>query len=342
MTGPYLPFVDWLKAVGLGLIVLDHVAHFLLPWRTPPFNPKQLGVVLFVFVIGYTLAREQRPSLRVVVARWVPVWVWGLLFALLMTGIGLLWFRDGNPSDYLPLTFGLNVVRDAFPANPTTWYIGTYLHILVLWAVLLRGRRITASLCGVVLVFEVAARAVTSSGAGLFVAYQSVFNWLTPLVLGLWFGTDERKPNGGAFALALVAAVFWTFGVHTLEWSEDFPFMAPRAWPGIAGWLVTATAVSTGYAIHALLAFHGLGHLPSGRLVRFVARNTPLVFIGHMPVFYAMQATLSGSMPQQALALLEFAVGFVGLALVSELMRPAVQQLVELIKSRIPNPQSQT
>lgn len=330
MTRPYLSFVDWLKAVGLGLIVLDHVAHFMLPWRTPPFHPKQLGVVLFVFVIGYTLAREQRPGLRVVIARWLPIWVWGLLFALLMTGVGLLWLRDGNPSDYLPLAFGLNVARDGFPANPTTWYIGTYLHILVLWAVLLRGRRITAPLFGVVLVFEIAVRAVTSSGAGLYVAYQSVFNWLTPLVLGLWLGTDERKPNGRAFALALLVAMFWTLGVHTLEWSPDFPFMAPLAWPEISGWLVTATAVSTGYAIHALLAFHGLGRLPSGRPVRFFARNTPLVFIGHMPVFYAMEATLGGMMPQQVLALLEFAVGFVGLALVSEVIRPRVERLLEL------------
>lgn len=336
MTRPYLPVVDWLKAVGLGLIVFDHVAHFMLPWRTPPFYPKQLGVVLFVFVIGYTLAREPRPALRVVIARWLPIWAWGLLCALLMTGIGLLRTRDGNPSDYLPLAFGLNVPRDAFPANPTTWYIGTYLHILVLWAVLLRGRRITASLFGLVFVIEIAARAVTSSGAGLYVAYQSVFNWLTPLLLGLWLGADARTPDGRALGLALLAAVLWTLGVHTLEWSRDFPFMAPMAWPGIAGWLATALAVSTGYVIHALVAFHGLGRLPAGRLVRFFARNTPLVFIGHMPVFYAMEATLSGTMPQQMLALVEFGVGFVGLAVVSELVRP----VVEFLKAQGPRPKA--
>ena len=57
MARPYLPFVDWLKAFGVALIVFDHVAHWMLPWATPPFYPKQLGVAMFE-----SLMRERAES----------------------------------------------------------------------------------------------------------------------------------------------------------------------------------------------------------------------------------------------------------------------------------------
>ena len=57
MTKPYLPFIDWMKGLGLLLIVSGHVSatadHLL-----PPIYPKQLGVAFFLFVSGYSLARE--------------------------------------------------------------------------------------------------------------------------------------------------------------------------------------------------------------------------------------------------------------------------------------------
>jgi hypothetical protein len=335
MPRPYLPFVDWLKAVGLALIVFDHVAHFMLPWRTPPIHPKQLGVVLFVFVTGWTLARERRPATHVVVGRWLPIWTWGLMFALLMSVVGAGWLGDSNPSDYLPLAGGLNVLQDAFPANPTTWYIGTYLHLLVLWAVLLKGRRITATVLLAALILEIVARAMIASAAGLYVAYQSFFNWMSVLLIGLRFGTEQRQPDGRAVSVALLLVVAWSLGTSAIAWGSQFPFMLPSAVSGITGPLLMSVAVSAGYNMHALIAFHAFGQLPEVRAVRFIARNTPLVFIGHMPVYYAIEAWLSGVISPVPLALTEFAICFVGLALVSEVVRPRLQPAIDAARTRV-------
>ena len=51
---------------------------------TPPFNPKQLGVAFFLFVTGYSLAREQRPWSEVLPRRLFEVYLYGISFALLI------------------------------------------------------------------------------------------------------------------------------------------------------------------------------------------------------------------------------------------------------------------
>jgi hypothetical protein len=334
MSRPYLPFVDWLKAVGLALIVFDHVAHWMLPWATPPFYPKQLGVAMFVFVTGYTLAHERR-GLPVVIARWFEVWVYGLLLALLMTSIGLLTRGRGDPSNYLPLAGGLNVLFDNFPANPTTWYIGTYLHLLLVWAVFLRGRVIGVGLIAGVLVLEVVVRALLVESAGLYIAYQALFNWLTVLLLGLYAGGRGMLPNLRLLPIAITIVVVVPLVMTAVVWGDGFPFMRPIDVAGPPGVLLMSAAVTASYSLHTVAGFNLLGLLPAGPAVRFVARNTLLVFIGHMPVYYAMEAQLAGTMPRLALSLLEFAVALAGLAAVSELLRPAIRPLLHTVRDRL-------
>src|SRR3954454_22974175 len=50
------PFVDWMKALGMTVIVYGHVTR-AVP-LTAPIYPKQLGVAFFLFASGFTLARE--------------------------------------------------------------------------------------------------------------------------------------------------------------------------------------------------------------------------------------------------------------------------------------------
>src|SRR4029450_2808150 len=139
-------YPDWLKAVGIALIVQGHVAAATVGWATPPVYPKQLGVALFVCAMGYSLGLERRDGWRVVYNRAFEMMLFGLMCALAMSVAGVLLFSDFVESHYLPLALGSNVFLDAFPANPTTWYIGTYLHLLGLWALVLRHVRITAAL----------------------------------------------------------------------------------------------------------------------------------------------------------------------------------------------------
>ena len=77
--------------------------------------------------------RERRPWSEVLPRRLFEVYLYGISFALLMSAID--WVRISNldESNYLPFLFGINIALNAFPANPTTWYIGTYIHLLVIW-----------------------------------------------------------------------------------------------------------------------------------------------------------------------------------------------------------------
>lgn len=334
MARPYLPFIDWMKTVGLGLIVFGHVAHNMIAVATPPFYPKQLGVAFFVFITGYTLALERRPALQVVIRRWFDIWAYGLLFALVMTAVGLGWYGDGNPSDYLPLAGGLNVLFNNFPANPTTWYIGMYLHLLLLWALVFRGRAISAAGLMAAAALEIAARAMLVPAAGAFIAYQSVFNWLSVLMLGLLLGQQSVLPSrqGGLRGIAMF--VGWPVIVWRLGWSSTFPFMTSTlvAAPWNA-WLLSVN-VTMAYVGYTVAAFNVLGLLPDSRIARFFARNTLVVFIAHMPLFWALDPMLQ-PLPYTARALIEFVVCFVGLALVSEAIRPALQPMLYAARERL-------
>jgi fucose 4-O-acetylase-like acetyltransferase len=335
MQRPHLPFVDWMKTVGLGLIVFGHVGHNLIAWATPPFYPKQLGVAFFVFITGYTLARERRPSVQVVVRRWFDVWAYGLIFAALMTVIGLGVLGDGNPSDYLPLAGGFNVLFDNFPANPTTWYIGTYLHLLLLWAFVLRGRPVSRVDLLVAAGVEIAVRALLIPSLGPFVAYQALFNWLGVLLLGLLFGQQDAKPKGRDILPAAGLIVIWPLLVGgTLAWTPTFPFMTSTlvAAPWNA-WVLSVT-VTVAYLGYAIAGFTLLGSLPESRVARFFARNTLVVFIAHMPLYHALNSVLA-PMPYVPRVVTMFAICFGGLALLSEAIRPALQPALHAARNRL-------
>ena len=188
-----LPFVDWLKTIGLALIVYGHVAMRTSPLLVPPVYQKQLGVAFFVFAMGFTLARERRPHWRVVYNRAFEVWMMGLLFALLMSAIGLTFWGDANESNFLPLSAITTFYMNDFPGNPTTWYIGTYIHLLLVRALVLRRARITPA--GFVDARGVRDR--SSSGVdcrhGTVRANMFLGNWITLLALGMWMGQEGRS-----------------------------------------------------------------------------------------------------------------------------------------------------
>src|SRR5262249_3609807 len=116
-------FIPWMKATGMLLIVFGHVAAWAPAAALPPINTKQLGVAFFVFVSGYTLAGDHRPSVEVVVRRLFEVLLLAGLLAVVMSMVGAITSGNLQESNYLPLLAGANVFFDYFPANPTTWYV---------------------------------------------------------------------------------------------------------------------------------------------------------------------------------------------------------------------------
>lgn len=326
MTTPRLAFIDWMKAIGMFLIVFGHVVGGPLNALTPPIYQKQLGVAFFLFVTGFTLARETRPVGRVVVNRLFEIVLVGGAFAVLVTLASLASGGRGQFSNYLPLLLGANVLVNNFPANPTTWYIGTYTHIILLWATVVRHLRVTPTLIAVVAVAEVLIRTALWTSAGTFIAYMSFTNWLTVWLMGLYAGRTAHTPAPAwtsvaaavAVAAPLVCGLIWPF-------DDGFPF---RALPAAGPWarLVASVGVSFFYAGATWLAFRATSRLARSSTVEFLAAQTVVVFVVHMPVYHLLAPLMSTwTFWPRAVAMLlvnYVALAFVG-ALVYRWLRPS-------------------
>lgn len=342
MTQQRLTFADWLKAVGLALIVYGHVAAATTAAWTPPVYPKQIGVAFFVFVTGFTLARETRRAARVFYNRSFEMLLFGAIAAVVMSIVGLLRWSDPNQSNYLPLV-GLHVLINDLPANPTTWYIGTYLHLLALWVVVLRRVRVRPWMLGIALAAEIVTRAFVVEEVGPFVAYMLVSNWLLVFLLGLGAGQRDASipaatPASGVVLLTLLLWIGWPLAMTLPDWQLSFPFMSlasGASWP-VA--VLVSASVSFVYTTYTLSGWAVASRLPASSVAAFIARNSVIVFIAHMPVYYLLEYLLRPVMPSYAVRVtIEFAICLPGLVLCSEVIRAALKpaDLRERVWARI-------
>ena len=323
MAFRYLPFIDWMKCAGIFLIVCGHVAAHPINGLTPPIYPKQIGVALFLFAMGFSLARETRAPWKTVFNRLFEIYLFGVAVALLVSAVGALTSSGLQLSNYLPFAGGVNVAFNNFPANPTTWYMGTYFHLLILWAVLVKDVRVRPWMIVVSAAVEIVVRAALSATAGLYVGYMTVPNWATSFLLGTYYGQRERLPSPEKgllpWAAALVGlAATWPFLVDRFVVERSFPHMRLSLGTPLDP-LFTSACVTFLYVGHAFLVFQVASRLPELGWVKFFARNTLIVFLAHMPVFYAIEEPLRSAIgPSAPRLLLQLLICFVGLALVSE------------------------
>jgi peptidoglycan/LPS O-acetylase OafA/YrhL len=335
MTPERLPFVDWMKCLGMALIVLGHVGAGWVIHLTPPFNPKQLGVAFFVFATGYSLARERRPASEVLPRRLFEVYLYGVSFALLMSAIEYVRSSNLAESNYLPFLLGINVALDDFPANPTTWYIGTYIHVLVIWALALRYLRPRPWMLVPVALAEMLIRGLLMERVGLFAAYMLLTNWATVLLLGMVYGhrAPEAPPRATDLILpvclgGLLVAVWPRIAWPLLGPRDSFPFMRFTTGSALGDLGVTSAAVTLLYTAYTWAIYRITRRLPDWAPVRFFARNTLFIFIAHMPIYFALQPRLASRIGKSPTIIVLFLLCFVGLALVSEgvhrMLRPTV------------------
>jgi hypothetical protein len=333
-----LPFIDWMKCLGMLVIVYGHTAGIALIEFTSPFNPKQLGVAFFVFVMGFSLARETRPARRTVYNRYFEMALFGWIAALLVSVFMFVTTGDLAESNYLPMFLGVNVFFDFFPANPTTWFIGTYLHLLLFWAVI--SRRIIYPLWALlaILIFEIVARSLLIEYVGSYVAYMLITNWIGIFVLGTYVGQRPLSPSTSrsaalaAFALT-VLAVAWPLLTSGLETADTFPF---RTLSGPLIW--TSVSISLLYWAYTLAFFHTTRWLPDLSIVRLIARNTLIVFIVHMPLVYWFTPTLYRWVPPGwPRVIMNLVLFFLLLSLVSEALRNLVRpvEMRDLVAARV-------
>jgi peptidoglycan/LPS O-acetylase OafA/YrhL len=293
------PFVDWMKAIGLILIVYGHVAHASAVWIAPPIYLKQFGVAFFVFASGFTLARESRPVWQVVYQRLFEVCLFGIACAAIISVTGEVTRHGLQLSNYLPFVVGANVLVNAFPANPTTWYIGTYIHLLLLWALVLRRITVGPRLLIGVLAAEVLIRALLLTAAGAFVAYMALSNWITVLLLGMACGqrhVAEPSPRPRCTVALAAFIVAWALVMQRIGPLPTFPLMS-FALPAAANALLVSVCVSALYLTVTWLAYESLNGAVPSRVMQLVARNSVIVFIAHMPLYYATAPWVEGLAP---------------------------------------------
>jgi hypothetical protein len=307
------------------LIVLGH--YFGEPFNhfTQPILFKQLGVAFFVFVMGWGLARESRPHWQVVYNRLFPMYFWGISIAVLLSIVFFVFQDRLLLSNYFPFVAGLNVFADSFPANPTTWFIGTYLHILLLWAVLLRKVPITKSFVLMVLIAEWLLRAFWIGFEQLFTGYMLISNWITILLLGMYMRNQHDNHKGSKALLILIGWAFmlfvWASLTNFTNLTQSFPFKTLPNWGAIQNGLTISAAISFVYITNTLMAVKLFSLVPANKIVCFFSRNTIIVFIGHMPLYDVAEpiARIFVESGWGKRAIIVF-IMYVGLSVVSELL----------------------
>lgn len=310
-----LPFIDWMKTAGMLLIVYGHVVGGPSNFVTPPIYQKQLGVAFFLFVAGFSLARDTRPPRQLMVTRLFEILLIGTLSALVASVVSFAAGGRGDLSNYLPMLGGVNVLHNGFPANPTTWYIGTYLHVIVLWALAVRHLAVTPAVIATALVLEVAIRAVLWPWAGGFVAYMLLTNWMTAFLLGVYAGRRPLDTAYRASTTMMAAAAVALPLLSGLVWSYDeaFPFRGVPAAGPLAP-LVTSLGVTMLYAGATWLTFRVTSTLRRSAVVEFLSAQTIVVFVAHMPLYYLLGGVI-GHWPRTVRAVLLMIACYPGLAL---------------------------
>lgn len=326
----YLPFIDWMKFLGMFVIVYGHSPGGWLWQPTDPFNIKQLGVVCFVFATGISLAREQRSQMRVVFNRLFDMYAVGIGYAIILSVVFYFAINDIQESNYSPYLLGMNVFLNYFPANPTTWYIGMYLHLILLWVFVLRHVRVRLWMIVASAILEIPVRAYLMSSAGDFVAYMMITNWLSIFLAGLWIGQRGvvvRDETGKALMIALCMLGLLFIWPHFVSnflgnvGTYSFPFMRIMMEGDLSILLTTSAAVTFLYLVHLVLIYQVTLRLPESAIVKFFARNTVFVFVVHIPLVFhfndAFYAVVDSVLIRVIISILAY---YVLLAIISEIL----------------------
>ncbi|WP_166422760.1 acyltransferase [Paraglaciecola sp. 20A4] len=323
-------FVDWMKAVGMFLIVFGHFFGDPFDQFTQPVYPKQLGVAMFVFIMGWGLGKATGPRYKVSYNRLFPMFFWGIIIALFISVISFFAINDISESNYAPFVFGVNVIFNFFPANPTTWFIGTYFHIILLWALILYRIKVTPLILVLSLIIEVLTRSYFIHDHSTFIAYMSLPNWLTIFVLGMYMCQQKDQDSSKGLLLGIIAwatfIIFWAVILNEINVTRRFPFKNIQVSTDLMNALYTSVAVSIVYLCNTMFSILVFSRIKAGRIVRFFSRNTIIVFIGHMPLYYVIEPIVnlvfSTGWPKRLCIVL---IMYIGLSWVSELLCKAIK-----------------
>ena len=326
-------FIDLMKATGMFLIVYGHIVgdpSNLYNLLAQPVHTKQVGVAFFVFLTGWGLANNTRQPLRTVFNRIFPFYFYGILFSIFLSVLFLFIYSDTNASNYMPYMLGVNVFFNHFPANPTTWYIGTYLHLLLLWYFFMQGKAVTKTQLVVAFIIENVVRSIFMALQQDFIAYILLPNLLTVFLLGMYLQQNRQKPSSPVVFLLIVVWVgvfmFSTRVANVIGFDGAFPFRNmsadfPMSVP------VESLLISATYLVHTLLFFEIARRLPGHSIISFFARGTLITVIIHMPLIYETSRSFYNLFASDDVARIVFIFAiYIGTAIIAE----TINRLVDI------------
>jgi hypothetical protein len=228
----------------------------------------------------------------------------------------------------MPFIGGINVFYNHFPANPTTWYIGTYLHLLLFWYFFLRGKEISKRDLLVAFLVENISRCTLIALEQNMVAYMLLPNWLTVFLLGGYLHKKQDRIWTQKIVwlsvIWVLTLALWSSSFNILSFDSSFPFRKILL-DGMWEIPIRSLLISTFYLVSTLVVFEITRCFPLSRIISFFARNTLLIFIVHMPLIYAFSAdiyTVIGTTLIDKVALIF--ILYVGIAIVSEFVQKSI------------------
>ena len=320
-------FIDLMKAVGMFLIVYGHIIgdpSNLYNQLTQPIHTKQIGVAFFVFITGWGLANNVRPPLRAVFNRIFPFYLYGILFALFLSVLFFFIKDDTNPSNYMPFVLGVNVFFNYFPANPTTWYIGTYLHILLFWYFFMQGRSISKRHLILAFIVENTVRSLFMAWGQDYIAYMLLPNWLTIFLLGMYLHQKQQEPTSPFVFILIIAWVgvfiFSMSAADVIGFDGAFPFRKMTS-DFLLSTPFESLLISATYIVHTLFFFEIARRLPGHSVISFFARATLITVIIHIPIIFETAQYFYKLFESKDVARIVFIfVIYIGTAVVAEII----------------------
>jgi fucose 4-O-acetylase-like acetyltransferase len=113
----------------------------------------------------------------------------------------------------------------------------------------------------------------------------------------------------------------WLRWIPRLSLVNDYPFCR-TADAGMPSIILLSATISTVYVALVLCAFGIFAGLKAPRVVTFIAQNTLIIFLAHMPVYYVVRHWLpDDALSPSARSFVLIAICLPGLALVSSAVR---------------------
>jgi hypothetical protein len=148
-----------------------------------------------------------------------------------------------------------------------------------------------------------------------------------------------RSGFAPAYLAALAAIVAATSGtVGAMQPTTDFPFMTFGG-GSIGAAAAFSVVVSTLYLSSALLVFKAFEHAAAPAAIRFLARNSLIIVLLHMPLFYLIHPALErAGWSYGARLVIELVLYLPGLAWFSEIVTTAVspKTIVTRLSGNVP------